>query len=328
MYIPEAFAAAIRNTTKIQSSAYQLDSEVFNIAMAKAVGTELIGNCSMSPPMACSKDTVQSTFRTIEAGFPILVGGGVTMGATSPASLAGAVILLNAQTISGVVLTQLIKPRSRVIGSDFGLSQDMRTGNSTFGSIEGVLHVSAINQIWRRYGLPRSTSIAGSTSSKLIDVQCGYEKAVSAMGVACSGSNYVHMLGGVYGEVSWHPAQAVLDNDIAGMIGRYIKGIEVHDESLAIDLINAVGPIPGMYLDKAHTRKWWKRDWFLPRVGDRLNYPDWIAKGRKTALDYASERVEEILATHKPKLLTAGQDAEIEKILGEARVFYKAEGLI
>ncbi len=328
MYIPEAFAAVIRYTTKVAISAYQLDSEVFSFAMAKAAGTETIQVCSNSPPMTCSSDTIQAMFRAIEAGFPIQIGGGVTMGATSPASLAGAVILLNAQSTGAIVLTQLIKPGTRIISSDFALSQDMRTGSPAFGNIGGVLHVAVFNQMWRRYGIPANTPIPGFTSSKIIDFQSSYEKAIGALATAVSGGSKIDFHGGVYGEVSWHPFQAILDRDIAGMIGRFIEGIEVNDETLAIDLINAVGPIPGMYLDKAHTRKWWQRGQFIPMAADSLTYPDWIAKGRKTALDYAKERMEEILATHKPKPLTASQEDEIERILEEARAYYKKKGMM
>lgn len=62
--------------------------------------------------------------------------------------------------------------------------------------------------------------------------------------------------GGVHAELTWSPVQEVLDDDIAGWIGRMLEGVEINDETLAIDLINAVGPIPGYYLNKEHTRKW------------------------------------------------------------------------
>ncbi len=122
--------------------------------------------------------------------------------------------------------------------------------------------------------------------------------------------------------------KAVLDDDIAGMIGRFIEGALVNDDTLAIDLIKAVGPIPGMYLDKAHTRQWWKKEQFIPKAADRLTYPEWLEKGKKSALDYAKDRVEEILATHKPKPLTPSQDEEIDRILAEARAYYKKRGMI
>jgi trimethylamine--corrinoid protein Co-methyltransferase len=119
-----------------------------------------------------------------------------------------------------------------------------------------------------------------------------------------------------------------LDDDVAGMIGRFIEGVDVNDDTLAVDLIEEVGPIPGFYLNKEHTRKWWKKEQFLPKAADRLTYPEWMKTGQKSCIDYAKKRMEEILATHKPDALTAEQDKEIEDILDEARILYKQKGLI
>ena len=97
---------------------------------------------------------------------------------------------------------------------------------------------------------------------------------------------------------------------------------------MALDLIDEVGPIPGFYLDKEHTRKWWKLEHFIPKVADRLSLPEWMENGKKSALDYAKERMDEILATHKPEPLTPKQEEDVEKILEEARQYYRRKGLM
>ena len=99
-------------------------------------------------------------------------------------------------------------------------------------------------------------------------------------------------------------------------------------EILAIDLIGEVGPIPGHFLNQEHTRKWWRSERYTPNVADRLPYPVWIREGKKGCIDYAREKVEEILATHKPEPLTPGQEADVERILTDAREYYKRQGLI
>lgn len=330
MIIPEEVAALLRYSTKaIASTGHQLDCEVFNIAMAKAVGVEFAVNCNMAPPLTLRFDAAETLFRTVEAGLPVWVSGGVTMGATAPATIAGATVVNNAQAIAPIVLAQLARPGTRIMCShSLVYAQDMRRGTLAFGGIEGLLSLVAFNQVWRRYGIPVNAAIPGPSSSKRIDFQCGYEKATGTLLAALSGSSIVMMAGGVYGELAFHPVQAILDNDIAGMVGRFLDGITVNDETMAIDLINQVGPIPGMYLDKAHTRDWWKREQFVPKVADRLSYPEWLEKGSKGAVDYARDRMEEILATHKPKPLTAQQEAEIDRILNEARAYYKEKGVL
>jgi len=330
MSIPEGVAALLRYSTKaIATSAYQLDCEVFNIAMAKAVGAELAVLFNESPPLTFRFDAIEAMFRAIEAGFPVWLAGGATLGATAPATIAGATLINNAQSVAAVVLAQLIKRGTKIMCShSLTYTQNMRNGVLTFGGIEGLLSLVAFNQLWRRYGIPTNAAIPGASSAKRIDFQCGYERALGTLVAALSGASVIMLHGGVYGELSWHPIQAVLDDDIAGMVGRFFDGIKVSDETLAIDLINKVGPIPGFYLDKEHTRTWWKKEWFIPKSADRISYPEWSEKGCKSAIDYAKERTEEILATHKPKPLTASQEAEIEKILDEAKAYYKGKGLM
>jgi trimethylamine--corrinoid protein Co-methyltransferase len=146
---------------------------------------------------------------------------------------------------------------------------------------------------------------------------------------ALSGSNIILMHGALCGEITAHPIMAVLCDDIAGMIGRYIEGVSVNDETIALDLIEKVGPIPGNFLNTTHTRQWWKKEQFLPRVADDLTYPEWMQSGKKDCIDHAKELMEEILATHKVSIpLTQSQLEEIRTILKEARVFYQESGLI
>ena len=89
-----------------------------------------------------------------------------------------------------------------------------------------------------------------------------------------------------------------------------------------------MGPIPGSYLGKTHTRKTWQSERFAPTAVDRSTYPEWLSGGKKTALDYAKARVEEILKTHKVPPLPEDQDREIDNILKEAEMYYRNKGLL
>jgi trimethylamine--corrinoid protein Co-methyltransferase len=134
------------------------------------------------------------------------------------------------------------------------------------------------------------------------------------------------MLGGLHGELTYHPALAVLDNDLAGMVGRFLEGIQVDHETLAIELIEQVGPMPGFFLNTAHTRKWWQKENYIPRVFDQSTYPEWIAGGKKGAFERARERVAEMLASYKQPI-TPEQDQELDRIMEEARKYYRNKGL-
>jgi trimethylamine--corrinoid protein Co-methyltransferase len=327
MAMPESLAARVRKSTKFQGVGFSNDSEIFAIKMAQAVGIEIMGTCAFAPPLTVFRDAVESAYRFAEAGLPMRIISGQVMGGTGPATIAGGVITNNAEVIAGVVLTQLIRPGTRVLVKDFSSSMNMNTGAPAFGSIEACLHNAVSNQIFQKYGVPIDNCTA-YPNSKMPDYQCGYEKASRLLVAALSGANTLLLHGSVYGEITHHPIQAILDDDLAGMVGRFMEGVAVNDETLAIDLIEEIGSIPGHFLNKAHTRKWWKLEQFVPKTADRLTYPEWMKSGKKSCLDYARERMEEILATHKPSPLTHSQEEDVERILEEARKYYKEKGLI
>jgi trimethylamine--corrinoid protein Co-methyltransferase len=327
MAMLESLAARIRNSTKFQCVGFSNDSELFAIKMAQAAGIEILGTCAIAPPLSFYRDAVESAFRFAEAGLPLRIIGGQVMGGTAPATIAGGVVINNAEVIAGLVLVQLIKPGTRVLVKDFSASVNMRSGAPAFGGIEICIHNAASNQIFQRYGIPLDDTTA-YPNAKMPDYQSSYEKAFRVLVAGLSGANTLLYHGSVHGELTHHPIQAILDDDSAGMVGRFMEGIMVDDETLAVDLINEVGPIPGHFLDKAHTRKWWKLEQFLPKAADRLTYPEWMSTGKKTCMDYARERMDEILANHKPKPLTSSQEEAVEKVLEEARKYYQGKGLI
>jgi trimethylamine--corrinoid protein Co-methyltransferase len=329
MKIPESCAAKIRNSTKVQGTGYSNDCEVFCIQMSQAVGADLVGRCIAAPPLTYYSDAVEAAFRYIEAGFPMQLCAGGVIGATYPATTAGSVVIGNAECMAGIVLTQLVKPGHGNTVASFTLPLNMRTGAPAFGQIGISLFHVVFNQMWRRYGVPIYGNADTPSSSKKIDFQCGYERGINLTINALCGANSMLFFGGLHGELTHHPVQAILDDDIAGMIGRFLEGVTVSDETIALELIEQVGPIPGNYLNTAHTREWWRKEQFVPKVADLQTYPEWMKTGKKDCVDYAKERMEEILATHKVSMpLTASQEEDIERILNEARKYYMDKGLI
>ena len=326
--IPESAAAKIRYSTKLQFSGYQKDCEVFTIEMAQAAGTEIQGMMENSPPLTFYEDAVLSAYRFAQAGFPLHITSGAVMGGTSPATIAGTLVTSIAEIVGGIVFVQLIRPGTRVVANAFVFPQNMMTGAPFFGSVGISLHTAAFNQIWRSYNIPVQSSAIGPTNAKMIDYQNCYEKTVPALTAALSGAHIIQFHGGVYGEITHHPVQSIMDDDVAGVIGRLIEGIDVTSETLALDLINEVGPIPGFYLTTAHTRTWWKHEQFVPKVADLVPYGQWQKEGKKSALDRAKERMHAILKQHKPVPLSDEQEKDVQRILDRAQKQYKEKGLL
>lgn len=324
----ESCAAKIRNSTKVHGEGAILDNARWTLALGKVTGQEILNYANPAAPLTYYENTISAIRRYIESDIPFHLASGPVAGATAPATLAGALITNNAETLAGIALAQWLKPGTRVWAGNMTMVQNMRTGSPAFGSIANSLNEVCFNQMWQRYEIPTWSSSSAWTSSKAIDFQAAYEMSMAALACALSGASVVLLHGGLTGELTAHPVKAILDDDIAGMIGRFLRGVEVNEETMALDLIDQVGPIPGNFLLTAHTRQRWKQEQFLPRVGDGSLYPDWVQSGGKKAFDHARERMEEILSTHKAPPLPAEQEQAVEDILKDARSYYRKKGMI
>jgi len=302
-------------------------SWIWGIQMAQALGVDVFGSFENAPPLAWYEDAIDCAWACVEAGFPIEVGCGAVLGGTGPATFAGGLVSSNAEMMSAIVMVQLLRPGLGTIANCFVFPQNMRTGAPGFGQIGVSLFQAGYNQMWRyKYGLPTLVGACGPMASKIPDAQYGFEKALAVAMAALSGGTIINAIGGMHGELSYHPVIAVLDNDMAGMVGRFLEGIAVTEETLAVDLIEKVGPIPGFFLGEAHTREWWKKEQFVPEVFDLLSYPEWEAGGKKSAFDKSKEKYQEILDNYE-HTLPGDKEEELDRILEEAKAFYKKKGL-
>jgi len=324
-----SLANRLRNSTKITRGAQATDTFLWETQIAQAAGQQLLGNMEAAAPLSYPEDAVNAAFKYTEANFPIYIAAGSVMGGTAPVTIAGSTISNNAELLAAVVLIQCMKPGIGIIANDFVTPMNMENGDLFFCSLGSSLHQMAFNQIWHDiYKIPTNNTGSAFPYSKYIDYQSAYEKTHVAMASALSGANMIVFHGGVTAELSYNPVLAVIDDDLAGIIGRTIEGFEVSEETMAVDLIKEVGPVPGTFLNKTHTREWWKKEYFVPKVADRLSYPEWLRSSKKDIISKAKERMEHILKNHKPKPISADADKEIDKILIEARKYYKNKGLL
>ena len=328
MVMLENLASGLRYSSKAEQFGYQKDCEIFAIRMAEALGINLNPELDTASPLTMYGASVQAAFRYVEAGIPIQPCSSMATGAEGPVTNAGALVLGVAMAMAWAVLTQLIKAGAPM-SIQHGLKpMDMQRGSPRFGAVSYALNGATMNQMLRRYGIPSCPGSGFTSTSKKIDYQVGYEKSLGALISALSGAHLQIFQGGSSAELAYHPVLSILDDDVAGWIGRFLQGVSVTDETLAIDLINQVGPIPGHYLSTAHTREWWQQEQWLPKSADLEAYPVWVRSGKKDALALAKERMEQILATHEPEPLTAEQEQALEDILTEARDFYRKREMI
>lgn len=307
-------AEMFRRTEKTTIGASFGDSPQWVVRMAEAVGETVMGCSGPVPPLTYPKDMANGLIIYAKNGHPVSLNGGIAMGATGPVTFAGTLVQQNAEVLAGVVLTHLINPGIGTFYSIQSQPMDMRTGYLVTGGIEVALLVAATVQIAHSYKMPCKAQFP-RTDANTPDQQCGYEKAFQLMASALAGLNYAVSGGGIDDEHLIDFIQLVIDDEMWGMIGRFLDGIKVNDETLAIDLIKEVGPIPGNYLNKKHTRAWWKQENFIPRLSDRTSFETWAKQGSKDIVGLARERVNEILRSHQPVPLPEDVDRELDAIL-------------
>jgi trimethylamine--corrinoid protein Co-methyltransferase len=182
------------------------------------------------------------------------------------------------------------------------------------GAVEVGIMAVGIAQVWRSYNIPTGVFFP-MTDSKLPDEQAAYEKYLQLLLCSLAGINYIMPCGGLENEGAQSIAQLVIDNEVCGMVGRILDGINVTEETLAIDLIKEVGPIPGNYLKKQHTRDWWKKERYLSKLSTREPYEKWLSSGAKDVVKRALEIGKEIIKTHKPPGLSKELNEKLDEIL-------------
>ncbi len=327
MSMPVKTSIGLRNSTKLQAAVSGFDWDLWQVKMGQATGQEMIGTPTGSPPLTWGEPVVESVFRYAEAGFPVFPTSGQVFGGSAPATLAGALAVNNAELIAILVLTQVLNPGNRFAASDYSQPIGMRSGEALLGAVENALAGMAFTQMWRHYDIPCALAANGS-DSKLPDYQCATEKAINAVTQCMAGPSLFLCGGSVYDELTWSPAVLLMDAEIFDMVGRILQGIQVNEETLAVDLIRQVGPIPGFYLDKAHTRKWWPHEQLVPKLADKQSHGQWEKTGSKSMLDRAQERVGTILAEHEPIPLPEDHARALDEILEEAEAYYVQKGMM
>jgi trimethylamine--corrinoid protein Co-methyltransferase len=238
-------------------------------------------------------------YHIAQAGMPVAIPAEPLCGATSPVTIAGLLTGLHAETLSGLALTQLVNPGTPVLYACTATSTDLRTMGYVSGSVEMGLINAGAALMAQHLNLPNYTT-AGMSDSKIVDTQNGYEKGITNVLVALSGSNFIHDAAGLVEFASTASyKQYVIDNEIIGMVMRAVRGIEVSDETIALDAYRRVGP-GGNFLSDPHTVHWMRREHYVPKLSDRQLRVNWEKSGKPYVEGKAKTIAATILTEHKP----------------------------
>jgi len=245
-------------------------------------------------------------------GLPVAAPSEPLAGATAPVTLAGTVTCNNAESLSGLVLTQLVNKGTPVLYGSTSSIVDMQVGIYMGGAIESSLINAGCAQMAQHYKVPVYAT-GGMSDSKTVDAQAGYESAATIMGVALAGANYIHDAFGLLEfctTLSYE--KMVVDNEIGGIALRAVEGIEVNRDTIAADVIEEVGP-GGQFLSHMHTAKNVRKEFFIPKVSNRQQRGSWEREGCIDTRERARDMARQILKEHPSPGFSEAMDKKLRE---------------
>ena len=266
-------------------------------------------------PLLITREAAEMLLFCAETRLPVTFPSGIMCGGTAPVTLAGGLALGNAETLAGLTVLQLAGPGSPYVYGGNVSVMDMRTSIYTYASPEFHLAFAAFCDLGRHYNLP-VWGLAGAADAKCLDLQAGAEAAYEILLARLSGSNLVHDVGYINSGLTASMESIVLCDEIIEITNRIAAGIEVSERTLALDVIDEVGP-RGNFLQTQHTVDHFRRAIWHPKLFERDSYEGWESRGSKDLFAKLNERVKEILETHQPEPLPEGVSDEVAAILAE-----------
>jgi trimethylamine--corrinoid protein Co-methyltransferase len=259
-------------------------------------------------PLVIPDHVIDQMMFCAQEGIPQVCYNGIQTGSTAPMTFAGAVVQGNAETLAGLTFIQLLRPGSPVVFGSCASIMDMRSTIFSFGAPEMNLMIAAQAQIARHYGIP-FYGTAGCSDSKLPDGQAAAEAVFSVLSSLLTGANLVHDAGLLEYATMICPEQMVLVNEILSMAGQYMRGISVDEESLALEVIDRIGP-GGHFLECDHTMNHFLDVWYST-IFDRNTHAKWEELGCKNMAARVREETLEKM-NHNPAPLSAEAARELD----------------
>ncbi|MEJ2708135.1 MAG: trimethylamine methyltransferase family protein [Anaerolineales bacterium] len=301
-------------------SIYSLEEAEAAIEMASAIagGRQALRQRPVLSIMQCTASplghdggSLDAALTVAKAGIPV---GFMTMAScltTGPATMAGDLVVGNAEVISATALIQLAHPGAPVFYAAAQTASDPRSGAYTGGGPEDFLFGAATNVLSDYYDIPLSMG-SFATGAKFPNWQAGIDNSLSTFMASLTMSDMLLGVGLLHGSRIWSYAQMLIDCEIFDLVHKMMQGIPVNDETLAMEAIRAVGP-GGNFLTQKHTRQH-MRDLWLPEFMDRRPYNEWEKKKDGPA-DWATDKARHILKTHQPEPLAPALSKELLRII-------------
>ena len=280
-------------------------------------------NCFVVPPLRFATESCLVMEEAVKAGMPVLLLSAGQAGATAPASIAGAVAQAVAEVLAGLVYVNAMVPGHPAILGTWPFVSDLRTGAMSGGSGEQGLLSAACAQMISHFNLP-SGAASGMADAKMPDAQSGYEKGSTAVMAGLAGLNMVYEAAGMHASLMGFCLESlIIDNDMLGQCLRCVRGVEVNEKTLNLDVIKQVCMEgPGHYLGHDQTISLMQSEYIYPVIGDRSSPKEWEELNKPNLVQNATARKERILGAGDQGFI----DAELDAMLrGKYKIYLTAD---
>ena len=277
--------------------------------------------CCFKSPLIYGNTNCEVLFECARQGLPILVETDPISGATAPVTLSGLLVQQNAELLFAITLAQLVNPGTPVLYTNAPTVMDMRTGDVSEGCPERSLFYIYCAQLCRFYDIP-CCGVAGTTDSKCNDIQSGIEKASTLLATALAGYNLNYDAAGSINSVLTTSLEGmVIDNEYYGYVKRILNGVDFSVEKVAdsVEVIERVAHSGKSFLSERHTKENLRREHWIPEVTDRRRYEIFEQSNNGGIIDFARQKVEQILNEHSPLPLPSGAGEKITEIVERAQ---------
>ncbi len=268
-------------------------------------------------PLQLDAGVMEASMYFAEAGVPLVFFGMPQPGATGPATLVGSLVVGNAEVLAALTIVQLHAPGAAVIYGMGNAPLDMKTTVRSGGSPEHALSSAMATELAHWYKMPSCVGV--SATAKVPGDQAVFEYYTGLVGPLLAGADLLCGVGLLEDSATLQYEQIVVDDEIAAAIARLIRGEHADDDTLALDVIEKVGPGKN-FLAQRHTMAHLRTEHFMPGLVDRRAYDSWAADGSKTLVDRARERTKWILANHTVPPLDPVVQTKLRAVIAHAEV--------
>jgi trimethylamine--corrinoid protein Co-methyltransferase len=253
-------------------------------------------NCNS--PLRWDSRMLEAQFEYSSANQAVVLTPFILMGAMSPVTIPAALVQQMAEALTGITLSQLIRPGCPVIFGSFLSNIDMQSGSPTFGTPESGIGLLCTGQIARHFGLPFRTG-GGLTSSQVPDAQAGYEALMTLMPTFLAGTNWVmHSAGWLEGGLVACYEKFIVDIELVQMLQHEFTPLEIDEGSLAFDAHLEVGH-GGHFLGAMHTLERFRDCFYRPLLSSSENFERWSRNGGNDTAARAGDIYRQVLTDYE-----------------------------